>query len=185
MGIKNPEARRAYWRAYRARNAAKVKAYNREYRAAHKDEANARNRKYKTKRTRDPQKSAEYKRKWRASHQEQVKAYAKKRWSKLRLTTGPATNRLGRLKRYGLTVEAYRQLVDAQAGLCAICRRQPTGRGQAGILHVDHDHVTGKIRALLCTRCNTALGLLLDDPTIVQEAVEYLKRFALRQEEAA
>lgn len=53
--------------------------------------------------------------------------------------------------RYGLTVEQYDEMVEAQEGRCAICRRDVK-------LCVDHDHDTGKVRALLCHRCNILVG---------------------------
>lgn len=56
---------------------------------------------------------------------------------------------------YGLTLSEYKALVDAQENKCAICQR-PHKNGYR--LHVDHDHTTGKVRALLCYTCNGFLG---------------------------
>lgn len=56
---------------------------------------------------------------------------------------------------YGLTFEQYVALFDAQGGACAICGIQPTAGKR---LAVDHCHATGVVRALLCTRCNLAVG---------------------------
>ena len=59
-----------------------------------------------------------------------------------------------------------------QGGVCAVCSREPT----PGIsLHVDHDHETGRIRGLLCFRCNNALGDLEDDPALLRVATRYLE----------
>jgi Autographiviridae endonuclease VII len=75
-----------------------------------------------------------------------------------------------RLRRYGLTRAAYDALSDEQGGLCAICRCEPTGKG----LCVDHDHVTKKVRGLLCNRCNWALGHMRDNPDYLNNAITYL-----------
>jgi hypothetical protein len=77
------------------------------------------------------------------------------------------------LARYGLTVEAYDQLLQAQRGLCAICGKACT-TGQA--LSVDHEHATGRIRGLLCKKCNMAIGLLNDSPERLEAAKVYLLR---------
>lgn len=58
------------------------------------------------------------------------------------------------LKRtYGITLDEYEAMSEAQAGVCAICGRPPRTRS----LHVDHDHKTGLVRGLLCMPCNTQL----------------------------
>lgn len=71
---------------------------------------------------------------------------------------------------YGITLEAYQALLQAQGGLCAICRRSPGKKG----LGVDHCHGTGQIRALLCAACNMALGALKDDAGLCRAAADYL-----------
>jgi hypothetical protein len=78
------------------------------------------------------------------------------------------------LSRYGLTLDAYNALVDAQDGVCAICGKPE--QAKRGCLCVDHDHNTGQVRGLLCTRCNTGLGMFLDNPSLLLEAVAYLER---------
>ncbi len=83
-------------------------------------------------------------------------------------------DRKSHLKRkYGLTVEQYDEMLEAQGGGCAICGRLP--RGDIA-LHVDHDHETGVIRGLLCFTCNNALGDLEDDPERLYKAATYLDR---------
>ena len=63
-------------------------------------------------------------------------------------------------RRYGLTVEEYDAMFEAQGGGCAICKSKAKPGGNR--LHVDHDHTTGRIRALLCAHCNTRVGVLED-----------------------
>lgn len=83
------------------------------------------------------------------------------------------------LKRnYGITPEQYDALHDAQNGLCAICGQPETKvmKGIRCVLAVDHDHVTGKIRGLLCTRCNAGLGQFGDNIESLAKAIDYLKK---------
>ncbi len=72
---------------------------------------------------------------------------------------------------YGLTAAQFAALVADQAGACAICLKVPAGR-----LCVDHDHTTGKVRQLLCRRCNSALGLFDECPETLARAKSYLER---------
>jgi Fe-S oxidoreductase len=72
---------------------------------------------------------------------------------------------------YRLDSDDYLRLLHKQNGRCAICHRPATTRP----LCVDHDHHTGEVRGLLCTTCNSAIGMLQDDPAIVQRAAEYLR----------
>lgn len=81
------------------------------------------------------------------------------------------------LKAYGLTQIGYDALVVAQENSCAICKGSPQAQQRGDPkLHIDHDHVTGKIRGLLCRNCNTALGLMHDSPTVIDAAAKYLRR---------
>lgn len=90
-----------------------------------------------------------------------------------------ATNQKAHLKRYhGLTVEQYNAMVVAQNGRCAICQREPSGKGHCGRLHVDHDHAGLVIRDLLCANCNRGLGLFADNPVWLTKAAWYLDRHA-------
>ena len=76
------------------------------------------------------------------------------------------------LKRdYGLTKESYLEMLKSQNGVCAICCNPEKKRRLA----VDHCHNTGKIRGLLCTRCNTSIGRFNDDVELLQKAIDYLK----------
>ena len=77
-------------------------------------------------------------------------------------------------QRYGITEEDYQAMYKRQNGLCALCNNPPwPGKP----LHVDHDHATGKVRALLCFHCNNMLGLAKDNIETLQNAIEYLSSF--------
>jgi len=65
-------------------------------------------------------------------------------------------------------------LLAEQGGLCAVCR-DPIGLGGKSGARVDHDHLTGRIRGILCNRCNVALGNFRDDPKILAAAIAYLE----------
>lgn len=78
---------------------------------------------------------------------------------------------------YGLTPEAYDEMLRRQGGGCAVCGATngwARSRAKRGMC-VDHDHETGHVRGLLCQRCNRAIGLLRDDPTILDAAARYLR----------
>jgi hypothetical protein len=79
------------------------------------------------------------------------------------------------LKRlYGMSEAEYDALLSSQSGGCAICgTAEPGGRGDC--FKVDHDHVTGMVRALLCHGCNLGIGMFRDDPELLEEAASYLR----------
>ena len=75
---------------------------------------------------------------------------------------------------FGLTQDAYLELYASQGGRCAICKTKPTRQYKR--LSIDHDHVTGKVRGLLCMACNTGLGQFKDNDALLCAAVDYLKK---------
>lgn len=79
----------------------------------------------------------------------------------------------GLLLKFGINYDQYEAIKSDQNGVCCICQQvDHCGRDLA----VDHNHVSGKIRGLLCTDCNTALGLFKDDISLLQGAINYLSR---------
>jgi hypothetical protein len=90
----------------------------------------------------------------------------------------PRMTRHERLRKYallGFSEEQYEAMLEAQGGVCAICRLPDSAIAKT-VLCVDHDHRTGDVRGLLCNRCNTAIGLLRDDASIILAAMEYVRR---------
>lgn len=73
--------------------------------------------------------------------------------------------------RYGLTRDAYQTMLDNQGRRCAACGSNNAGRKRR--LAVDHDHVTGVVRGLLCIPCNCTLGYAKDSPAYLQHLIEY------------
>lgn len=72
----------------------------------------------------------------------------------------------------GMTVTEYDQLMEQQGGRCSICRLEKQRIKRR--LCVDHDHISGRIRGLLCYKCNSAIGLLNDDISLLNNAISYL-----------
>ena len=82
-----------------------------------------------------------------------------------------------KLRRKNLTEAQLSEMIHQQDNRCAICRKLEISKHQSGTvreLAVDHCHETGKLRGLLCTKCNTGLGLFNDDWLLLDNAIEYL-----------
>jgi len=77
-----------------------------------------------------------------------------------------------------LTWVDYTALLESQGNRCAVCRRDNSGQRD---WHVDHDHVNGKIRGLLCNPCNLLLGLAADDADVLRQAALYLDQYLVRE----
>lgn len=78
-----------------------------------------------------------------------------------------------RLRKYGLTQELYDELLLSQNGLCPGCGTDDPGpKGW----NIDHCHKSGKVRALLCMRCNTTLGLMEEDPSLLRRLADFAER---------
>ena len=75
-----------------------------------------------------------------------------------------------RRSKYGLSPEQYKQMWEEQRGKCALpsCGKD--------IAHVDHDHITGIVRGLLCQTCNGALGLFYDNSALMRNAADYIDK---------
>ena len=117
---------------------------------------------------------------WQQENPDRLNAYRRTRRQE------PAVKRAeraGHLKRkYGITIEQYDELLAAQGGKCAICRREP--RPDIS-LHLDHDHETGQLRGILCFRCNNALGDFDDDVSLLRAAVRYIESYLPVEDEVA
>jgi Autographiviridae endonuclease VII len=102
-----------------------------------------------------------------------AKSYA---WNQANPEKFRANQRRSVLKtKYGLTEAARDALFTAQGNACAICRAtMSAGRWKSWV--VDHDHETGKVRGILCGRCNRALGFMGDSLAIVETAADYLRK---------
>lgn len=72
-------------------------------------------------------------------------------------------------RKYGIGLLEYQNLIDIQHDKCAVC-------GSGGWKYVDHNHKTGKVRGLLCPRCNTLVGYIETSPDNIQKAIDYIAR---------
>lgn len=110
------------------------------------------------------QKNSEYQKAWRAAY----------------IVKNPKKFKSQYLKRYGITIEQFDEILAAQGGVCAICSKKETAlhhiTGEARHLAVDHCHSGGQVRGLLCTPCNQILGLAGDDPDLLRKAATYLEK---------
>lgn len=96
--------------------------------------------------------------------------------ARLRKAMHRERNECLRLQRvYGITLDEYRRMADAQGSRCAICSIHASDAPK-GKLFVDHAHRTGKVRQLLCGRCNMAIGLIKESADTLRRAAEYLER---------
>ena len=112
---------------------------------------------------------------WREITPSSDKAYYAREWRK----KNPDKSKNNDLKKtYGITLDEYDELLNMQQKVCAICGNPETAvdnKGHIRMMPVDHCHRTGKIRGLLCTGCNTALGGFKDDIDLLEKAIKYLK----------
>jgi|SRR6516162_11685832 len=111
---------------------------------------------------------------WRAAHRERVRE-AQKRW---RIKHPEQYRRIIKnadlQKSFGITIEDYERMYKEQQGLCAICKvDKPTGKKK--YFSVDHEHATGKVRGLLCGKCNVKLGVI-ENQEWMEAANAYLRK---------
>lgn len=111
---------------------------------------------------------------WKLAHPEKIAQYRKSAKNSVKPATIIKAHFHRISKTYGITKEQYDQMLREQKGVCIICGNTNKSKIR---LAVDHDHKTGKVRGLLCSRCNVALGLVGDDIIVLQEMISYLDKF--------
>ena len=131
------------------------KGYHKEYRELHAEKLREKSREYylQNKEIRDARNKE-----WRLNNPEHYEESQKNAMLK---------------KQYGISLEEYDAMMQAQDGNCAICNRSQQEFKNS--FDVDHDHTTGEVRGLLCPVCNKALGLMRDDTSLLKEAISYLE----------
>ena len=79
--------------------------------------------------------------------------------------------------KFGITLKEYRGMLKSQNKKCAICGNGKSANPNGRRLSVDHDHKTGRVRALLCGNCNAGLGSFMDNSKLLRKAISYLETF--------
>lgn len=125
-----------------------------------------------------------YKKRWKADNPEKHKLSEQKYYeankdavkARSKASYSPEYDRKKHLRqKYGLTVEDYNQMFDSQGGKCAICGKHQSEDEKT--FCVDHNHDTGAVRGLLCSKCNKALGGFGDSIEMLNRATKYLKDY--------
>lgn len=117
----------------------------------------------------DPEKAKAYSRKYSKEHSKEARKRVKL-WRK----NNPDKKRAWYLDKLGWTLELWYAVFKAQDGVCAVCKKVDKNRRLAA----DHEHsVPPKPRGLLCTRCNTAIGLFEDSALMLESAASYLRKY--------
>lgn len=105
---------------------------------------------------------------WRAKNREHLR-----RWARGRYRNRGDKWAYHIKRKYGITPVQYDEMLSRQKGKCAICGKSNRHNKQ-GRFNIDHCHLTGVIRGLLCWECNVAIGRMGDDPNRLRKAAEYL-----------
>ena len=119
----------------------------------------------------------EYNKEWNKNHPEQTAAKYR-RWRLAHPEQAAAIARNSQLKKdYGITQEKYDAILKSQGGHCAFfgCMATEAHPGKGDALCVDHDHKTGKVRGLLCSRHNSLVGYAHDSVDELKNAIQYLQ----------
>ena len=119
---------------------------------------------------------AAYKLKWSQRPAQRAKQKAR-RASDNYLNYMRPLQRKSHLRRYGITHEDYNRMLSNQNYECAICHTVEPGTSKSNNFDVDHDHITGKVRALLCRKCNVTLGHIEGRESYIAQCYQYAYSF--------
>lgn len=157
-----------------ARTKEQIAQYKKEWREKNKERIQA----YDRERYKDPKRressikraceymQSEKRKQWREDNREKNREYARNKYWETK-------HQLKHIKRYGITLEEYEAMYEKQEGKCFICRIPSEQLNRP--LNVDHCHITGKVRKLLCGNCNSAIGLVEEDIDTINRLIDYLK----------
>ena len=134
-------------REYYENNRNKKKEYDKEYRKNNKQKRKKNDKKYYLK-------NKHRIKEWVLKNRDKIKDFSLK-------------------KRFNITLEQYNEMFTKQNGRCKICSKHQSEIARS--LSVDHDHITGKVRGLLCSNCNCVLGLVKDSVDILEKSKLYLQ----------
>lgn len=122
----------------------------------------------------DPEQRAEYQRQYQQDNKAALLEKQRARNRKNYAANKPAhreRQKRTRLRKYGITEAQKAALLDLQEHQCPICERF---LAETTVPSIDHCHVTGSVRGILCRKCNSALGLFEESPATLERALEYL-----------
>lgn len=150
--------------------ARKMDDYNKKYYQANKErfQAERKTQKYRDKRNRYNESRRE-----KYKSDEEYRNFIKNKVKKYN-HEHPESKLAQHLKPYGLTIDSYNELLESQNHKCAICGAE-IGNAEGDRLYVDHDHITGKVRGLLCSNCNLGIGKFQDNVELLKKAIRYLE----------
>ena len=163
-------------KAYRIANSEKLLEHRRRYYYDNQEKELERARKYRSTRV---EKLREKRRQYVLANPEKIREQSRMQLEKpgskekrhaYRIARQEVTYGYHISRKYKLSVDDYKNMVSMQRGKCAICGGDNDGKK----LHVDHDHVTGIVRELLCNKCNHGLGNFVDDIELLKKAELYL-----------
>ncbi len=115
---------------------------------------------------------------WRAANKRKYEKHGEKIRSEFRqyYKDNPEKRKDAQIKcQFGIDLVSYHKMLEEQGGGCAICKSTDIKRKGSAYFAIDHDHITGQVRGLLCDYCNVMLGRAKDDVNILQSAIDYLK----------
>lgn len=160
---RDPEKYNARARRYREQNPGKADDASRLYRERHPERVADIQRRY---RAANPDKIRQIQRDYKEQNPEKIRAWKRKYYSQ-----SPERNRERSLQRnFGIGLQQFNAMLKAQEGLCAICTEAPA-------TDVDHNHLTGQVRAVLCAPCNRGLGHFREQERIFKNALAYLAQY--------
>jgi len=161
-------------RRYREKNRELLNEKNRRYREENKETVELSRKRWIDQ---NPEKAIE-------SHRNRQRRYKERNLEKVRVSqklwydANKERYRENKLKRlYNLNLNDYEKMLQEQKSCCAICSAK-VEEERDKVLVVDHNHLTGNVRGLLCHKCNTGLGLFRDNEAYLLKAVEYLRKFS-------
>lgn len=161
----NKEKKNEYNKQYRLENKEKIKQQQQEYNKNNKEKIKEY---YENNKESIKQKSKEYYNKNKKKISKSGKKYRLENKEKIKQRDWKYN-----LKKYNLTENEYYEILNNQNGCCKICKTNQIDLNTP--LHIDHSHETGKIRGLLCNKCNQGLGLFNDDILLLTESIKYLQ----------
>lgn len=175
----NPEPYKAQAKQWREADPDRYKQMKSTYYAANIDEHAARNRAW---RESNPDKKAAADKAWSKANADRKKATTRA-WQLANPERKARTARGGHLKRkFGISLDRYEAMLASQGGGCAICGSKKPGGPRRGLTFaVDHDHITGAVRGLLCLMCNSAIGFLKDRIDLIEQAAAYVRGESISQ----